>query len=326
MKKIVLTYGDINGIGVEILIKALNSLDCSVEDIVIAGSKRVFDLYAQNYDLKLNKDYEIADVKFDERSVSIGEENKYSAEHCFLCLQKACELVKSNYAKSIVTAPVSKHALNLGGYEFSGQTEILEKFLAHDVQKSEMLFVSKDFRVFLLTRHLPLENVPRVINSKVIIDKIKRLNNALVNNFAIAEPKIGVLALNPHAGENGLLGEEEEQVIKPSIAKLKSQGLKVAGPLVADAEFARFGRQYFSGEKFSYDCYVAMYHDQGLIPMKLLAQDSAVNVTIGLDVIRTSPSHGTAFDIAGLNIAREDSMKAAINLAFDVSQLTCLLE
>jgi len=318
MKKIVLTYGDLNGIGPEILIKALNELDLPVEDVMIAGSKKVFDFYAQNYNLRLNKSYEISDVPLDERAFNVGNENAYSGEHCLLCLQKVCELIKSGYAKNIVTAPVSKHVLNLAGHKFSGQTEVLEKFLAKDNEKSEMLFCAGDFRMLLLTRHIPLNEVSGAISKDLLTEKICRLKDSLQNNFGLNNPKIGVLALNPHAGENGLLGHEEIEIIKPGVLAAKQNGVDVEGPLVADAAFAQFARAYFNSEKLPYDCYAAMYHDQGLIPVKLLAQDTAVNTTIGLCAIRTSPSHGTAFDIAGKNIARPNSMIAAIELALSV--------
>ena len=318
MKKIALTYGDINGIGVEILIKALNKLSLPSEDVLIVGSKKVFEYYAVNYNLSLNKNYEIIDVELNDGAFSIGKENAKSGEHCFNVLKKACDLVKSNIVKNIVTAPVSKNVLNMAGHNFSGQTEVLEYFLAKDNEKSEMLFVANDFKVLLLTRHLSLKDVPAVLNQQMVVDKIERLNNVLKTQFKLNCPRIGVLALNPHAGENGLLGIEEKTIINPAIEKLKKKGIEVEGSLVADAAFAQFGKAYFNNEKLPYDCYVAMYHDQGLIPMKLLAMDNAVNTTIGLGSIRTSPSHGTAFDIAGKNIARIESMICATKLALDL--------
>lgn len=319
MKKIVLTYGDLNGIGVEILIKALNALDLPEKDVVIAGSQKVFDFYAKKYNLNLHKQYEIADVPLDERAFEISHENAFSGEHCFLCLKKACELVKSGMVKNIVTAPVSKHVLNLAGHKFSGQTEVLESFLAQKGEKSEMLFCDGDFRMLLLTRHIPLNAVSGALNKQMLREKLYRLETVLSSCFGIEKPRIGVLSLNPHAGERGLLGTEEENIIKPAIEELKAEGLQLEGPLVADAEFAKLAHLYFNGEKPYYDCYVAMYHDQGLIPMKLLARDRAVNTTIGLCAIRTSPSHGTAFDISGQNMARPHSMIEAIQLALKLN-------
>ncbi len=318
MKKIALTYGDINGIGVEILIKALNFLGLDENEVLIVGSQKVFDYYSNNYNLSLNKKYEIIDVTLDDGAFSIGEENAKSGEHCFQVLKKTCELAKFGYIKNIVTAPVSKHVLNMAGHNFSGQTEVLEHFLAKDNEKSEMLFVANDFKILLLTRHIQLKDVPSVLNEQMVIDKIERLNNILKTQFKLSNPNIGILALNPHAGENGLLGIEEKTIINPAIKKLKKKGINVNGALVSDAAFAQFGKAYFNNEKLPYDCYVAMYHDQGLIPMKLLAMDNAINTTIGLSAIRTSPSHGTAFDIAGKNIARAQSMISATKLALEL--------
>ena len=319
MKKLALTYGDLNGIGVEILIKTLNFLDLDANDILIVGSQKVFNYYSDNYNLSLNKKYEIIDVELDSEAFSIGTENAKSGEHCFKVLKKACELVKSNIVKNIVTAPVSKNVLNMAGHNFSGQTEVLEYFLAKENEKSEMLFVANDFKVLLLTRHLALKEVPTILSEEMLIDKIERLNNVLKAQFKLNYPRIGVLALNPHAGENGLLGKEELEIINPTITKLKQMGINADGALVSDAAFAKLGKAYFNNEELPYDCYVAMYHDQGLIPMKLLAMDNAVNTTIGLCAIRTSPSHGTAFDIAGKNVARIESMVSATKLALELS-------
>ena len=319
MRKIVLTYGDVNGIGVEILIKALNDLDLSVDDVFIAGSSKVFEYYSKYFGLSLNKEYKVLEVDIEDSAFEIGKENKYSGEHCFQCLKKVCEAVELCAVKNIVTAPVSKHVLNMAGHKFSGQTEILEHFLAKKDEKSEMFFVANDFRMLLATRHLPLKDVPDILTSSILVDKISMLHDILKKQFKIQEPTIGVLALNPHAGENGLLGKEEENIINPALNRLREMNINVFGPLVPDAAFAKFGQAYFSGKKLPYDCYVSMYHDQGLIPVKLVAQDLAVNTTIGLSAIRTSPSHGTAFDIAGKNLARIESMKAAIKLALELA-------
>ncbi len=318
MKKIAVTYGDINGIGFEVMVKALNKLNLPAEDVLLVGSKKVFDFYAAKYNLKLVNKYKIAEVPISDRAFEVGHENILSGEHCFKCLEKVCELVKTGEAKNIVTATVSKHALYSAGYNFSGQTEILEHFLGDTEtsgKKSEMLFVAGRFRLMLLTRHLPLSAVPQVLTKELIFEKIQRLDKSLREDFGLNEPRIGVLALNPHAGEQGLLGSEEQKIIIPALNELREKGVNVSTPLVADAAFAEIGRLRSAKKHLPYDCYVAMYHDQGLIPVKLLAFDSAVNTTIGLGAIRTSPSHGTAYDIAGKNIARYDSMAAAIQLA-----------
>jgi len=200
----------------------------------------------------------------------------------------------------------------MAGHKFSGQTEVLEKFLAHDGQKAEMLFVSKDFRVLLLTRHIPLKDVPKKLTKGLIIEKIERLRSYFQNNLYINKPSFAMCALNPHAGEHGLIGNEEEKFMLPAIEAVRNRGINITNPLPADTLFINGVQKYLKGEKSPYDCYIACYHDQGLIPIKSVASDKTVNMTIGLDIIRTSPSHGTAFDIAGKNIANPDSMMEAI--------------
>ena len=202
--------------------------------------------------------------------------------------------------------------MNLAGHKFNGQTEVLEHFLSRNGQKAEMLFVSKDFRVLLLTRHLPLQNVSKALTKETIIAKVERLRSFFQNKLYISKPSFALCALNPHAGENGLLGWEEEKVMLPAIEALRTRGINITNPLPADTLFIDGVQKYLSGEKLPYDCYIACYHDQGLIPIKSVASDKTVNMTIGLDIIRTSPSHGTAFDIAGKNLAKPDSMIEAI--------------
>ena len=202
--------------------------------------------------------------------------------------------------------------MNLGGHKFSGQTEVLEKFLAHDGQKAEMLFVSKDFRVLLLTRHLPLKEVSKKLTKGLIIEKIERLRSYFQNRLYVSRPSFAICSLNPHAGENGLIGEEEEKIMLPAIEAVRNRGINITNPLPADTLFINGVQNYLNGEKMPYDCYIACYHDQGLIPIKSVSVGKTVNMTIGLDIIRTSPSHGTAFDIAGKNIANPESMMEAI--------------
>lgn len=312
-KKILITLGDINGIGPEITVKALNELNLPQNTAILVTSKKVLDFYAQNFNLQLKNPYEIIEVDIDLKAFDIGKENKFSGDFSFHVLKKACEAASKNLY-NIVTAPISKYSLNLAGHNFSGQTEILENFLAKKNQKTEMLFISDNFRIMLLTRHIPIAKVSSSITKTIFEEKVLRLNNFLKNKCKIVNPKIAICALNPHAGENGLLGDEEKNILIPVIEKLNKNGLNLSLPLVADALFAQTYLQY-QNQKFPYDCYIAMYHDQGLIPMKAFAQKSAVNTTIGLDIIRTSPSHGTAFDIAGKNKASEKSMIAAIKIA-----------
>ena len=303
-KKIAITAGDFNGIGPEIIVKALKKLSLSSNEIVLIGAKNLFS--------ELCDKYEIFEVPFDDSWLSYGNETKEAGQFSYACLLKACQLAKDGVVSGIVTAPVSKNALHLAGYSYSGQTEILEEQLADESlnQKAEMLFVCGGFRVLLLTRHLPLSDVK--ITASLLIEKITRINNVLKTNFGINNAKIALCSFNPHAGENGVLGMDEINEFLPALKKLRSVGIDVSNPFPADALFSKVAKSYFSKEKLAYDVYCACYHDQGLIPVKMLAQDSAVNMTVGLKVVRTSPAHGTAYDIAGKNIADESSMICAI--------------
>lgn len=300
--KIAITTGDPNGIGAEVTIKALNLLNLPSRDIVIITNSKVLNSYGH-----IDNNYEIIEVDYAHK-VQAGEITKEAGDFSFRLLQKACEI----QPKFIVTAPTSKEAMNLAGYNYSGQTEVLEHFLAHDGQKAEMLFVSKDFRVLLLTRHLPLREIPNALTKGMVIEKVERLRSYFQNSLHIKKPSFALCALNPHAGENGLLGKEEIEIMLPAIDAVRNRGINITNPLPADTLFIDGVSKYLKGEKLPYDCYIACYHDQGLIPIKSVASQKTVNMTIGLDIIRTSPSHGTAFDIAGKNAANPESMIEAI--------------
>lgn len=300
--KIAITTGDPNGIGAEITIKALNMLNIPPKDIVIVSNSKVLNTYGN-----LQNNYEIIEVEY-KNKVRAGEVTAEAGDFSYRLLEKACEILP----KFIVTAPTSKEAMNLGGHKFSGQTEVLEKFLAHDGQKAEMLFVSKDFRVLLLTRHIPLKDVSKTLTKGLMIEKIERLRSYFQNKLYISKPSFALCSLNPHAGENGLIGEEEDKIMLPAIEAVRNRGINITNPLPSDTLFINGVQNYLKGEKMPYDCYIACYHDQGLIPIKSVASEKTVNMTIGLDIIRTSPSHGTAFDIAGKNIANPESMMEAI--------------
>lgn len=310
-KRIAITTGDTNGIGAEITIKALNKLNLPSENVLLISNKSIIDFYG-----KTNIDYEIEETDFDVDKIKAGEITKESGEFCFQSLKKACELAKAGEINAIVTAPVSKEALHLAGHIYNGQTEVLNEFLAHGNQHAEMLFVAKDFRVLLLTRHVALKEIN--ITKELLTTKIIDLNEFFKTKFKIESPKFALCALNPHAGEHGILGNEEIETIIPAIKELKDTGIDITLPLPADTLFINAAKNYLSTKKIEYDCYIAMYHDQGLIPIKTVASEKTVNMTIGLDVIRTSPCHGTAFDIAGKNIANEKSMIEAIKQALEI--------
>ena len=301
MDKIAITTGDPNGIGAEITIKALNELDLPQDKIVLISNKDVLDYYG-----KLDKKYDIIEIPFDKRDIKDGKVTKEAGEFSFQSLLKVCEIKP----KAIVTAPVAKNAMYLAGHNFNGQTEVLQKYLAHDNQLAEMLFVANNFRVLLLTRHCALKDV--YLTKEIIVKKITNLVKTFNNHFNIPNPRFALCGFNPHSGEDGILGREEIDILIPAVKELQSQGVDISMPLPADTLFVKAGNHYFKGEKDDYDCYIANYHDQGLIPIKTVAGDKTVNMTIGLDIIRTSPGHGTAFDIAGQNIADPNGMISAI--------------
>lgn len=301
MDKIAITTGDPNGIGAEITIKALNELDLPQDKIVLISNKDVLDYYG-----KLDKKYDIIEIPFDKRDIKVGKVTKESGEFSFQSLLKVCEIKP----KVIVTAPVAKNAMYLAGHNFNGQTEVLQKYLAHDNQLAEMLFVANNFRVLLLTRHCALKDV--YLTKEIIVKKITNLVKTFNNHFNIPNPRFALCGFNPHSGEDGILGREEIDILIPAVKELQSLGVDISMPLPADTLFVKAGNHYFKGEKDDYDCYIANYHDQGLIPIKTVAGDKTVNMTIGLDIIRTSPGHGTAFDIAGQNIADPNGMISAI--------------
>lgn len=300
--KIIITTGDFNGIGAEITIKALNELNLPSESVVIISNPKILDYYGT-----LNNSYEIISIPF-EGEIQPGKLSKESGEFSFRSLKTACEILP----KAIVTAPVSKEAMHLAGHKFNGQTEVLEHYLSKNGEKAEMLFISDGFDVFLLTRHCPLSEIK--LTKKMITDKVTRLSE-----FYGDKTKFALCSLNPHAGEDGILGSEENEIIIPAVTELRNSGINITMPMPSDTLFVGAVQSYIREEKPPYDCYIAMYHDQGLIPIKSVAGDKTVNTTIGLPILRTSPSHGTAFDIAGKNIAHHQSMISAIHTAFKLS-------
>lgn len=300
-EKIAITTGDPNGIGAEITIKALKKLDLPADKILLVSNRKVLNFYG-----KLDKNYEIIEIPFNSE-INAGMVTKEGGEFSFQSLKKVCEM----HPKAIVTAPVAKNALHLAGHIFNGQTEILEHYLSHDGQKAEMLFVAGNFKVLLLTRHCALKEV--TISKDFVANKILNLKKFFKEHYQIQNPKFALCGFNPHSGEDGILGREEIEILHPVVAELRKLGVDISDPLPADTLFVKAAKDYLSkAQQPTYDGYIANYHDQGLIPIKTVAGDSTVNMTIGLDIIRTSPGHGTAFDIAGKDIADENGMISAI--------------
>lgn len=318
-----LTCGDINGIGLEIIIKSLadNRILEFCTPVVFANNKAI-NFYRKsisdiNFSFSSIKDFSKINPKqvnvFNcwEEDISImpGELNENGGLYAVKSLLAASEALKEGKINAMITAPLHKKNVQRAEFSYTGHTPFLKDFFqSKDVV---MLMAAGDFRVALVTEHLPVKEVANSITKENILSKLNILNTSLKRDFNIDKPKIAVLALNPHAGDEGLVGMEEIEIIKPAIKEAKQHNLLVMGPYSADAFFAR-------GLQSRFDAVLAMYHDQGLIPFKSLAQTDGINFTAGLNVVRTSPDHGTAFDIAGKNRADASSIIAAIFSALDI--------
>ncbi|KAA3606294.1 MAG: 4-hydroxythreonine-4-phosphate dehydrogenase PdxA [Calditrichaeota bacterium] len=313
--KIAITCGDPNGIGAEIVLKSLSEMPLDFTPILI-GPPKVW--LSQKTELELNEISEILQAKAEKVNLFWNGENSYEPEFGKLseqagkisgkAIELATELALAKKISAIVTAPINKEALNLAGFEFKGHTDFLE-FLTL-TPKAVMLFCAGNFRVALQTIHVPLREVPNLVTKEEIIETVKVCCESLQKNFGIKNPRIAICGLNPHAGENGLLGTEEQEEILPAISALQKEGILAKGCFPADTVFTKF-------EKF--DLILAMFHDQGLIPIKTAMFGKVVNFTAGLPFVRTSPDHGTAFDIAGKNLANPQSMIEAIKLAVELT-------
>ncbi len=320
MKPVVgITCGDPAGIGAEVIAKALS------RPAIGAHAKYVVIGFPELFDRSILRTSDVAELSAatqhecwndgisfvrpamatPDRMVS-GEPSKMSGMVAGKALDAAVRLLRERQIDGIVTAPISKHALNQAGYSFPGHTEFLaQEFRAPDVT---MMMVNGDFRVGLVTTHCSLASVASTITQTMILRKLGTMNADLQQRFGVERPSIAVCALNPHAGENGMFGLEEIETISPAVNRARQEGIDAHGPFPADALFAL-------AKESQYDAYLAMYHDQGLIPAKMNSFTHTVNYTAGLPVVRTSPDHGTAFDIAGKGVADPTSMEEAIQLA-----------
>ena len=309
MRKIAITLGDPAGIGAEIILKSVTTLK-DVSDLIVIGNREIFARAEKTSQLSLPENLQFCDIKFDTSKIKSGIESEYSGELSYLCLKKACDMVKTGEIKSIATAPLSKNALHLAGHNYSGQTEILEAELSDGKAKAQMLFLAQNLRILLLTRHIPVKDISKEITAQKIMETANIFNNELREKFSIKSPRIAMCALNPHAGENGILGDEEINIINPAIKELRSKKIDITDALSADTLLGKAVKNYKSPD---FDGYIACYHDQALPAIKSLGLENVLNVTIGLKVLRVSPSHGTAFDIAYKNIADYRSMLNTIN-------------
>lgn len=317
------TCGDTNGIGPELIIKALS--DSRILDIctpVIFANNKLINFYKKglpdvNFVFSIVKD----STKINAKQVNVyncweedivitpGILNETGGKYAVISLMVACEALKAGKLDGLITAPLHKKNIQSENFQYTGHTPFLKDFFGAD--EVAMMLISDDMKVALLTEHIPVKDIAQYITVPAILKKLQVINRSLKRDFNINKPRIAVLALNPHAGDEGLVGKEEEEIIKPAIRDAKQKDVFCFGPYPADAFFARAHQQKF-------DAVLALYHDQGLIPFKSLSVGEGVNFTAGLEVVRTSPDHGVAFDIAGKGIADESSFREAIYKCIDI--------
>jgi 4-hydroxythreonine-4-phosphate dehydrogenase len=320
--KIGITTGDINGIGIEVIIKTFSDSRMSENIIpVLYGSSKVVNFHRKALNIK---EFNFANQKnveklqpntlniincYEEDVVcTLGIQNEIGGKYALISLEAATKDLIDRKIDAIITAPINKKNIQSPGFVFNGQTEYLS---SKANAEALMIMLSGELRVATLTTHIPVKDIASAITKDKIEKKVTILDQTLRRDFGIDKPRIAILGLNPHAGDSGLIGNEENTEIIPAIKNLKQKGLMVFGPYSADGFFG-------SGQFTKFDGILAMYHDQGLIPFKALSFGSGTNYTAGLPFIRTSPDHGTGFDIAGRNLANEDSFRQAIFEAIDI--------
>ncbi len=321
--KIGITFGDYNGIGPEIILKTLSDsrLMQSFTPIVYGSSrvlnhyKKLLELESVNFqgikdtDSAIAKKLNLISLTKEELPVEPGEMTETAGKLAFLSLETAVKDLASNKIDVLVTAPINKKNIQREDFQFPGHTEYLAKY--SNVDEALMLMCSEQLRVGVLSGHIPLSEAPAKVSKDSILRKLKAMQRCLQLDFSIQKPRIAVLGLNPHAGDEGLLGTEDKEIIAPALEEARSAGIFAIGPFPADG--------FFAGSNWKqYDAVLAMYHDQGLIPFKHIAGDTGVNFTAGLPIVRTSPGHGTAYDIAGKGVANENSFRQALYMAVDI--------
>ena len=318
-----ITQGDINGVGYEVILKTFSDpVMLELCTPIIYGSPKVDAYHRKSLDLPTNfsivnsaaeavhNRLSVVNCTDDEVKVEFSKADPEAGKAALGALERAIEEYKEGLVDVIVTAPINKHTIQSETFAFPGHTEYIEERLGNGA-KSLMILMKDDFRVALVTGHIPVSQIASTITKELIQEKLAIFNHSLKQDFAIGAPRIAVLSLNPHAGDEGLLGKEEEEIIIPALKEMAARGILCYGPYPADGFMG-------SGNFTHFDGVLAMYHDQGLAPFKALVMDEGVNYTAGLPVIRTSPAHGTAYDIAGKGLASEDSFRQAIYVAIDV--------
>lgn len=318
-----ITHGDFNGISYEVILKTLaDQRICELCTPVVYGASKIASYHRKvlnlpDYIINVVKRTDqlhprkpnIMNVSSDEARIELGKSTAQAGEYAFAALERAVQDLQEKRIDVLVTGPINKKNIQSSEFRFPGHTE----YLASSFQATNhlMLMVCNQFKIGTATGHVPLGKVAQSLTRDLIVNKLRVLNNSLVRDFAIRKPKIAVLGCNPHAGDGGLLGTEEEEIIIPAIQQAQNENILAIGPFAADGFFG-------SSQYNKFDAVLAMYHDQGLIPFKALAFEGGVNFTAGLPIVRTSPAHGTAYDIAGKNIASEEAFRQALYLATDI--------
>ena len=318
-----ISHGDINGIGYEVIMKTL--LDPRILEMctpIIYGSPKVAAYHRKALNINNLSFNHIRSTKEahsrkahiincidDNVRVELGKSTREAGESSFMALDRACSDLQNGFIDVLITAPINKDNIQSENFDFPGHTEYLaELFNAEDYA---MLMVSEIMKMGVVTTHMPIAKVAGSLSKELILAKIRIIAKSLQQDFSITKPKIAVFGLNPHAGDNGLLGTEEKEIIIPAIEQAKKEGIIALGPFPADGFFG-------SDDYRKFDAILAMYHDQGLIPFKLASFERGVNYTAGLPIVRTSPSHGTAYSLAGENVASPESFRQALYLAIDI--------
>jgi len=320
--KVGISVGDLNGIGMEIIIKTFFSnrmMDFCTP--VIFGGVKTASYHRKSLEIKdfsFNIIKKIKDINTkranllecwqEEVEIKLGEPTIISGKYALKSLTKATDAIKNKLVDVLVTAPINKSNIKVNEPSFIGHTEFLgDKFNGDSI----MIMISDEMRIAFVTGHVPLSDVPNIITKDKLVNKIKQLSSVLIQDFGISKPKIAIIGLNPHAGEDGMLGKEEKEIIIPSIKDAQEGNILAFGPYPADSFFTKENLKNFDG-------ILSMYHDQGLTPFKTLSFKEGVNYTAGISIVRTSPVHGTAYDIAGKNCADESSFRNAIYLACEI--------
>ncbi|MDE7456799.1 MAG: 4-hydroxythreonine-4-phosphate dehydrogenase PdxA [Prevotella sp.] len=321
--RVAITQGDTNGVGYEVILKVF--ADPEMLELctpIIYGSPKIAAYHRKALDLEtnfciINSAEEVRDgglnllTCFDEEiKIELGQPSQEAGQAALMALDRVMTDFRSGFYDVLVTAPINKATIQSPGFQFPGHTEYIETSVG-DGQKALMILMNDSLRVALVTTHLPVKDIAKAITKEAIVEKATVFHQALKRDFRVSSPRIAVLSLNPHAGDDGLLGSEEKDIITPAIEELAAKGIQAFGPYAADGFFG-------SGTYDHFDGVLAMYHDQGLAPFKAIALESGVNYTAGLPIVRTSPDHGTAYDIAGQGCADDNSMRQAIYTAIDV--------